>query len=99
MVVDVEAFRREAEQVRPQLIALDSTLTLFPYPVREMKEIATELGAHLYLDGAHQLGLIAGGQFQDALGEGAGVLTGSTGKTLSGPQGSLILWLALSLSK
>jgi glycine hydroxymethyltransferase len=92
MTVDVEAFRQEAERVCPRLIALGSTLTLFPYPLREMKEIAAELGAHLYLDGAHQLGLIAGGQFQDALGEGADVLTGSTGKTLSGPQGGLILW-------
>jgi glycine hydroxymethyltransferase len=92
MTVDVEAFRREAERVRPRLIALGSTLTLFPYPVREMKAIAEGLGAHLYFDGAHQLGLIAGGQFQDALGEGADVLTGSTGKTLSGPQGGLILW-------
>jgi len=92
MTVDVEAFRQEAERVHPRLIALGSTLTLFPYPLREMKEIATELGAYLYLDGAHQLGLIAGGQFQDALGEGTDVLTGSTGKTLSGPQGGLILW-------
>ncbi|MFQ5859038.1 MAG: serine hydroxymethyltransferase, partial [Anaerolineae bacterium] len=92
MTVDVEAFRQEAERVRPRLIALGSTLTLFPYPVREMKAVAEELGAHLYFDGAHQLGLIAAGQFQDALGEGADVLTGSTGKTLSGPQGGLILW-------
>lgn len=92
MTVDLDRFRREAEHVRPRLIALGSTLTLFPYPLREMREIATEVGAYLYLDGAHQLGLIAGGQFQDALGEGADVLTGSTGKTLSGPQGGLILW-------
>ncbi len=92
MTVDVDAFRTVARHVRPRLIALGSTLTLFPYPLREMKAVADEIGAHLYMDGAHQLGLIACGQFQDALGEGAAVMTGSTGKTLSGPQGGLILW-------
>jgi len=92
MTVDVDALRTVARSVRPRLIALGSTLTLFPYPLREIKAIADEVGAHLYLDGAHQLGLIAGGQFQDAFGEGADVVTGSTGKTLSGPQGGLILW-------
>jgi len=92
LTVDVDAFRTVARHVRPRLIALGSTLTLFPYPLREMKAVADEVGAHLYIDGAHQLGLIACGQFQDALGEGADVMTGSTGKTLSGPQGGLILW-------
>jgi len=43
-------------------------------------------------DGAHQAGLIAGGQFQNPLAEGADVLTGSAGKTFSGPQSGMILW-------
>jgi glycine hydroxymethyltransferase len=37
------------------------------------------------------LGLIAGGQFQDPLHEGADVLTGSTHKTLPGPQHGILL--------
>ncbi len=45
-----------------------------------------EWGGRVFFDGAHQLGLIAGGQFQDPLREGADVLTGSAGKTFSGPQ-------------
>ena len=39
-----------------------------------------------------KLGLIAGGQFQDPLREGAAVLTGSAGKTFSGPQSGVIVW-------
>ena len=44
------------------------------------------------IDGAHQLGLIGGGQFQDPLREGACVMTGSAGKTFSGPQSGIIVW-------
>jgi glycine hydroxymethyltransferase len=49
-------------------------------------------GGKFIYDGAHQAGLIAGGQFQDPLNEGAVVLTGSAGKTFSGPQSGMILW-------
>ena len=42
-------------------------------------------------DGAHVLGLIAGGCFQDPLKEGADLLVGSTHKTFPGPQGGIIL--------
>ena len=42
-------------------------------------------------DGAHVMGLIAGKRFQDPLREGADIITGSTHKTLPGPQGALIL--------
>ena len=42
-------------------------------------------------DGAHVLGLIAGGQFHDPLAEGATWLTGSTHKTFPGPQRGVIL--------
>src|SRR5439155_769041 len=42
-------------------------------------------------DGAHVMGLIAGGTFQDPLHEGADVLTGSTHKTLPGPQHGILL--------
>ena len=42
-------------------------------------------------DGAHVLGLIAGGQFQQPLKEGADLMMGSTHKTFPGPQGGIIL--------
>jgi glycine hydroxymethyltransferase len=57
-----------------------------------MSTVTAEWGGRFFYDGAHQAGLIAAGQFQDPLGEGADVLTGSAGKTFSGPQSGIILW-------
>lgn len=90
--VDLAAFRREAERLRPRLVSLNQTMALFPLPVREMKEIIAPWGGRLYFDGAHQAGLIAGGLHPNPLDEGADILTGSSGKTFSGPQGGIIAW-------
>jgi glycine hydroxymethyltransferase len=90
--VDLDAFAREARRHRPKLIALGASMTLFPLPVREIAAIAGEWGGKVFFDGAHQLGLIAGGQFQDPLSEGAAVMTGSAGKTFSGPQSGVMVW-------
>jgi glycine hydroxymethyltransferase len=90
--VDLEAFARVAREVRPKLVALGASMTLFPFPVREMASIVAEWGGRIFFDGAHQLGLIGGGQFQDPLNEGAIVMTGSAGKTFSGPQSGIIVW-------
>jgi glycine hydroxymethyltransferase len=67
-------------------------MTLFPFPIRDMANIVEEWGGRIYFDGAHQLGLVAGGQFQDPLREGAAVMTGSAGKTFSGPQSGVLVW-------
>ena len=90
--VDVDAFAVEARARRPKLVALGASMTLFPFPVRELAEIVAEWDGRIFFDGAHQLGLIAGGQFQDPLREGAAVLTGSAGKTFSGPQSGVMVW-------
>ena len=90
--VDLDAFRQQAQRYRPVLVALGASMTLFPFPLLAMAEIVAEWGGRLFFDGAHQLGLIAGGQFQDPLREGAAVLTGSAGKTFSGPQSGVIVW-------
>lgn len=90
--VDLEQFRKLAPRVRPRLVALGLSMTLFPFPLQAMREIVAEWGGRIFFDGAHQLGLIAGGQFQDPLREGAAVLTGSAGKTFSGPQSGIMVW-------
>jgi glycine hydroxymethyltransferase len=90
--VDLDAFAATARDVRPKLVALGASMTLFPLPVRAIAAITEEWGGKVFFDGAHQLGLIAGGQFQDPLGEGADVLTGSAGKTFSGPQSGVMVW-------
>ncbi len=90
--VDLELFRKTGALVRPKLVALGATMTLFPFPIVEMAEIVADWGGKIYFDGAHQLGLIAAGLFQDPLREGAAVMTGSAGKTFSGPQSGIIVW-------
>jgi glycine hydroxymethyltransferase len=92
LTVDLDLFRKMAPLVKPKLVTLGLSMTLFPLPVREMKEVLQEWGGKLFFDGAHQAGLIAGGQFQDPLAEGADVLTGSAGKTFGGPQSGMIMW-------
>jgi len=67
-------------------------MTLFPFPLQAISDIVADWGGRVFFDGAHQLGLIAGGQFQDPLREGAAVMTGSAGKTFSGPQSGIIVW-------
>jgi glycine hydroxymethyltransferase len=90
--VDLDLFRKMAPLVRPRVLALGLSMTLFPFPVQAMRDVLAEWGGYIFFDGAHQLGLIAGGQFQDPMREGAAVLTGSAGKTFSGPQSGIILW-------
>jgi glycine hydroxymethyltransferase len=90
--VNLEAFASVAREHRPRLVALGASMTLFPLPVRDISQIVEEWGGRVFFDGAHQLGLIAGGQFQDPLAEGAAVLTGSAGKTFSGPQSGVMVW-------
>jgi glycine hydroxymethyltransferase len=90
--VDLDAFATVARETKPKIIALGASMTLFPLPVAEVAAIADEWGGKVFFDGAHQLGLIAGGQFQDPLKEGAAVMTGSAGKTFSGPQSGVMVW-------
>jgi len=90
--VDLDQFAQAARQHQPKLVVMGMSMTLFPLPVREMSRVIEPWGGKFIYDGAHQAGLIAGGQFQDPLNEGAVVLTGSAGKTFSGPQSGMILW-------
>ncbi len=92
LTVDLDAFRTVARAVRPKLVALGLSMALFPFPLRAMADIVGEWGGRLFFDGAHQLGLVAGGQYQDPLKEGAAVMTGSAGKTFSGPQSGVLVW-------
>jgi glycine hydroxymethyltransferase len=90
--VDLDLFRKVAPLVRPKVVTLGLSMTLFPFPLKAMHAIIADWGGQLYFDGAHQLGLVAGGQFQDPLREGAAVMTGSAGKTFSGPQSGIMVW-------
>lgn len=92
LTVDLAEFAAVARRVRPKVVTLGASMTLFPFPLAAMRAVLDEWGGLLYFDGAHQLGLIAGGQFQDPLREGAHVMSGSAGKTFSGPQSGILVW-------
>ncbi len=89
--IDVAKSLELIETVKPNLLVMGKSLYLFPDPVKELAPLCRELQIPILYDGAHVLGLIAGGQFQDPLAEGATWLTGSTHKTFPGPQRGVIL--------
>jgi len=91
MEPDVEASCAMIREVQPKVALFGQSVFLFPTPMKEMADAAKEGGAAVMYDGAHVLGLIAGGQFQDPLREGADVMTGSSHKTFPGPQGGFLL--------
>ena len=102
-VFDKENMNIDVDQTKKKLKALQSagkkvkivmfggSLFLFPHPVKDLVDAVLEVGATPCYDAAHVAGLIAGGKFQDPLGEGAHVMSFSTHKTLFGPQGGAIV--------
>jgi glycine hydroxymethyltransferase len=91
MNIEVEEGKKLVEKTKPKIVIFGASLIVFPHPVREIAAIARENGAVVGFDGSHVLGLIAGGEFQDPLREGAQLLFGSTHKSFFGPQGGVIL--------
>ena len=89
--LDVPASLDLIEQSRPNLAILGKSLFLFPEPVSQIGEVCSELKIPLLYDGAHVLGLILGGCFQDPFREGAHFINASTHKTFPGPQRGVIL--------
>jgi len=91
MNIDVDGAVKLIKKVKPKLALNGRSVFLFPSPIKEIAEAAHDVDAYLIYDAAHVLGLIAGKQFQDPLREGADVVSGSTHKTLPGPQGGMII--------
>jgi glycine hydroxymethyltransferase len=91
MNVDTTGLARMLEEIRPKLVVLGGSLILFPYPLEDIRKIVEDTDCIIHYDGAHVAGLVAGGEFQDPLHEGADVFTTSTYKTLGGPSGGLVL--------
>jgi len=91
MNIDVDGAIKLIKKVKPKLALNGRSVFLFPSPIKELAEAAHDVGAYLVYDAAHVLGLIGGKQFQDPLRDGADVMSGSTHKTLPGPQGGMIV--------
>jgi glycine hydroxymethyltransferase len=91
MTIDLDALRRDAKKLCPKLITVAGSLCLYPYPIREVRAIADEVGAYVLYDAAHMAGLVAGKRFQQPLAEGAHLMTMSTYKAFGGPPSGLVL--------
>ena len=91
MNIDPDATAKIIRDVKPEMVLFGGSVFLFPHPVKELSEVAKEVGANIGYDAAHVAGLIGSGYFQDPLREGADAMTMSTHKTLPGPQhGTLV---------
>ena len=89
--VDVAKLREQARAIKPKMITIGSSLNLLPHPIREIRQIADEVGALVLFDAAHLCGMIAGHAWQQPLEEGAHLMTMSTYKSLGGPASGLIV--------
>jgi glycine hydroxymethyltransferase len=89
--VDAKKTIELIDQVSPAMVVMGKSLFLFPEPVSQVAAFCKTKDIPLLYDGAHVLGLIAGGQFQSPLHEGATWMTGSTHKTFPGPQRGVVL--------
>ena len=89
--IDTDRLARIAEEaLGPKLVYLDQFMCLFPH---NLVAIRAAVGPEtvIHYDGSHVMGLIAGGQFQKPLAEGADSLAGSTHKSFPGPHKGVIL--------
>jgi glycine hydroxymethyltransferase len=99
MTIDLDALEKCARRLRPRLVIVGGSLCLFPFPVREVRAIADSVGAYVMYDGAHVAGLIAAGEFQQPLEEGAHLMTCSTYKSFGGPPQGLVLTNSADLAR
>ncbi len=91
MNIDVEGTKDVILETEPVIAQFGLSLFLFPPPLEELREIFQEVGCTVWYDGAHVLGLISGGEFQQPFEEGADIMTGSTHKTFPGPNHGILL--------
>lgn len=90
-MIDIERTVSLIEQHHPKILILSSAHTLFPVPMEELSEACQKNDCVLVYDASHPLGLIAGKQFQNPIGEGADILVSGTQKSFPGPQGGIII--------
>ena len=91
MTIDPDGAAKVIKDAKPKVALFGQSVFLFPAPLKELRDTFQEVGCTVWYDAAHVLGLIAGKKFQDPLREGADVVTGSTHKTLPGPQHGIVL--------
>jgi len=88
--LDMDRIREMAIAERPKIIL--SGYTAYPREIdfAAFREIADEVGALLWVDASHFIGLVAGGAYPSPV-PYADVVTFTTHKALRGPRGAMIL--------
>ena len=91
MTIDIDATKKKITEMSrdgktPKIGMFGGSLFLFPHPVKELADFMHDQNMYINYDGAHVAGLIAGGEFQDPLKEGADSMTMSSHR-LSGTAG------------
>ncbi len=99
MNIETDKAKTLIEDEKPSLVVFGQSFFLFPHPVKELIGSCESAGSEVAFDASHVMGLIAGGQFQDPLREGADLLLGSTHKSFFGPQGGILLGTKSSEAK
>ena len=88
--LDMDRIRDLAKEHRPKIIL--SGYTAYPRSIdfAAFREIADEVGALLWVDASHFIGLVAGGAYPNPVPH-ADVVTFTTHKALRGPRGAMIV--------
>jgi glycine hydroxymethyltransferase len=88
--LDMDRIRDLARQHRPKIVLAGYTAYPRTIDFAAFREIADEVGALLWVDASHFIGLVAGGAYPSPV-PYADVVTFTTHKTLRGPRGAMIL--------
>jgi glycine/serine hydroxymethyltransferase len=90
--IDLAEAERTIRRVRPALVYIDQSYSLFPTDITVLSEIvrAASPESVLHVDVSHWLGLIVGEALPNPLQCGADSISASTHKTFPGPQKALI---------
>jgi glycine hydroxymethyltransferase len=89
-LIDYDQVRSQAREHRPKMIIAGATAYSRLIDFAAFREIADEVGAHLMVDAAHFIGLVAGRAIPSPV-PYADVVCFTTHKVLRGPRGGMIL--------
>jgi glycine hydroxymethyltransferase len=88
--LDMDAVRDLAKEHRPKIILAGYTAYPREIDFAAFRQIADEVGAILWVDASHFIGLVAGGAYPSPVPH-ADVVTFTTHKALRGPRGAMIV--------
>ena len=89
-VVDEDEVRALAREHRPKIVICGGSAYPRTVDTATFRRIADEVGALLWVDASHFIGLVAGGAYPSPVPD-ADVVTFTTHKALRGPRGAMIL--------